>query len=66
MLFEELIQRFKEERNHAHLHANELLDFIQNKYIHREITIVEYKRLYSELDKLQAEKPKSYRINVFS
>ncbi|MBM4761313.1 YppF family protein [Bacillus sp. B15-48] len=60
MLMERLTNRFMEEKNQAPLHANELLDFIQKQYLNREICIVEYKQLYFELDKRQAEKPQSY------
>ncbi|WP_121612885.1 YppF family protein [Mesobacillus foraminis] len=64
MLFEELIHRFQLEKNQPPSHANELLDFIQKSYIQRELSIVEYKKLYSELNNRNAEKPQSYMFNL--
>ena len=64
MLFEELIHRFKLEKNQPPLHANELLDFVQKSYIQREISIRDYKKLYYELNKRNAEKPQSYVIRI--
>lgn len=46
------------------LHVNELLDFVQRRYIAGEITIAQYKALFFELDQLNAEKPNSYFINT--
>ena len=63
MLMEVLIDRFKTVKNTEPLHANELLDFIQRDYINQEISIVEYKKMFFELDQLKAEKPTSYIIN---
>ena len=63
MLMEVLIDRFKTVKNTEPLHANELLDFIQRDYINQEISIVEYKKLFFQLDQLKAEKPTSYIIN---
>lgn len=64
MLFEELIHRFQLEKNQPPLHANELLDYVQKCYIQREITIGEYKELYQELNKRNAEKPQSYIMKI--
>lgn len=64
MLLEDLIHRFTSEKNQAPLHANDLLDYVQKQYIHREISIVEYKKLFCELDKRQAEKPQSYTMRI--
>lgn len=64
MLFEELIHRFQLEKNQPPGHANELLDYIQKSYIQKELSIVEYKKLYSELEKRNAEKPQSYLFNL--
>jgi hypothetical protein len=61
-MLEVLIQRFKTVKKCNPSHVNELLDYIQNCYIHGELTIVEYKGYYSELDKKNAEKPQSYFI----
>lgn len=60
MLIENLIHHYIQEKNHSPLHTNDLLDFVQKKYIQEELSIVEYKQLYFELDKLKAEKPLSY------
>lgn len=64
MLVKKLIQLFKEEKNYSPLHANDLLDFLQKRYITGELCIVEYKKLFSELDKLQAEKPSEFFIKT--
>ena len=63
MLVDNLISRFKLVKNRNPLHANELLDYVQKCYIEEEITIVEYKKLYFELDKHKAEKPQFYFMN---
>ncbi|HEY4549705.1 MAG TPA: YppF family protein [Bacillus sp. (in: firmicutes)] len=60
MLIDNLISRFKLVKNRNPLHANELLDYVQKCYIEEEITIVEYKNIYFELDKRKAEKPQFY------
>jgi hypothetical protein len=52
------------EKNQPPLHANELLDYLQKRYIHSEISIVEYKILFNELTKRNAEKPHSYEMNL--
>ena len=66
VLVENLISRFKLVKNRNPLHANELLDYVQKCYIEEEITIVEYKKLYCELDRQKAEKPQSYMIKLTS
>jgi len=38
---------------------------IQKDYIQGELTIVEYKKLFFELDKQKAEKPHSYIIKKY-
>jgi hypothetical protein len=63
-MLEELIHRFQLEKNQPPLHANELLDYVQKRYIQREISIVEYKVLFNELNKRNAEKPHSYEMNI--
>lgn len=63
-MLDKLIQQFMIEKNQSPLHANELLDYLQKRYIQREISIVEYKRLYHELNKQNAEKPHSYTMNM--
>lgn len=63
MLIKNLIETFILEKQYRPLHSNELLDFIQRKFIEEEMSIVDYKKLYYELDKLNAEKPDSYIMN---
>ena len=66
-MLEDLIQRFNTVNKRNPSHVNELLDFIQQCYIHGELTISEYKAYFSELDKKNAEKPNAYviRLNPF-
>jgi YppF-like protein len=64
MLVENLIIDFKTKKNCSPLHANDLLDFIQYKYISGELSICEYKQLFFELDKLEAEKPHFFIMNI--
>lgn len=64
MLVEDLIHRFELVKKRNPLHANELLDYIQKGYIDGELSIVEYKKLFFELDKLEAEKPLSFFIKT--
>ena len=64
MLVKNLINHFKIEKNRSPLHVNELLDYIQKKYIYEELSIVEYKKLFAELEKRNAEKPSSYYIDT--
>lgn len=64
MLLDQFIHRFQLEKNQPPLHVNELLDYIQKSYLQREISIVEYKTLFFELDKQNAEKPQSYFIRL--
>ena len=56
MLMEDLIQRFKLKKNRNPLHDNELLDYLQKSYILEELSIVEYKKLFRELDKRECRK----------
>ena len=62
MLLENLIHRFELVKERNPLHANELLDYIQKSYIYGELSIVEYKKLFFELDKLKAKKPNSFFV----
>jgi hypothetical protein len=64
MLIEDLIQHFTLAKKHNPLHANELLDYLQKCYIQGQLSIVEYKKLFFELDQRKAEKPTSYYIKV--
>ncbi len=63
MLLKDLMNSFILEKEYRPLHSNELLDFVQKKYIQEELTIVQYKKLYSELNKLNVEKPQTYIMN---
>jgi hypothetical protein len=62
VLIEDFAQRFKQVKEQQPTHVNELLDFVQKYYLLGEISIVEYKQLFCELDKRNAEKPDSYFI----
>jgi hypothetical protein len=64
MLVKQLLQQFQEVKNYAPAHVNELLDYLQKRYIFGELSIVEYKKLFSELDKLNAEKPAEFFFNT--
>ena len=56
-MLEELKNKFVQVKKRAPKHVNELLDYLQKSYIYDELSIVEYKSIFSELDKLNAEKP---------
>ncbi|OAH56645.1 MULTISPECIES: YppF family protein [Bacillaceae] len=60
MLLEDLIHRFELVKKRNPLHANELLDYIQKSYIYGELSIVDYKKLFFELDKRGAKKPSAF------
>jgi hypothetical protein len=62
LVVEELKQHFIQEKNYTPSHTNELLDYLQKCYICGEISIVEYKKLFSELNKQKAEKPSEFFI----
>lgn len=64
LLVEELVHHFTKARNYAPAHINELLDYLQKCYIDGELSIVEYKQLFSDLTKLNAEKPSDFFINA--
>lgn len=64
LLVEELTQQFTKVKNCTPSHVNELLDFLQKIYISGELSIVEYKNLFSELNKLKAEKPSEFFIKI--
>ncbi|MBZ5753657.1 YppF family protein [Metabacillus rhizolycopersici] len=66
MLVEDLIHRFVLVKKRNPLHANELLDYIQKSYIYGELSIVEYKKLFFELDKQEAKKPSSFFVKIGS
>lgn len=56
-MVEELTNHFTKTKKRTPSHVNELLDYLQKSYIHGELSIVEYKKIFFELDKLNAEKP---------
>ncbi|WP_182480549.1 YppF family protein [Peribacillus asahii] len=60
MLVEDLIHQFKLVKDKNPLDVNELLDYIQKSYIDGELCIVEYKKLFFELNKRGAQKPDSF------
>ena len=64
MLLENSIHRFEAEKNRKPAHVNEVLDYVQKCYVFGEISIVEYKQIFSQLNHLQAEKPQSYFFSV--
>jgi len=64
LLLENSIRCFEIEKSRKPLHVNEILDYVQKCYLHDEISIVEYKQLFCELDKLQAEKPQSFFVKT--
>ncbi|KAA9028429.1 YppF family protein [Niallia endozanthoxylica] len=64
MTIENLIYQFTQEKNYNPSHANDLLDYVQKCYIEEKLSLAEYKYLFSELDKMKAEKPHSYFIKT--
>ncbi|USK72319.1 YppF family protein [Peribacillus asahii] len=64
ILVEDLIQQFKLVKDKNPLDVNELLDYIQKSYIDGELCIVEYKKLFFELDKRGAQKPESFLVQA--
>ena len=54
-MLEELTNRFELVKKRNPLHINELLDYLQKSYIYGELSIVEYKKFFCELDKLEAK-----------
>lgn len=59
-MLENLILHFQKVKNYTPSNVNELLDYVQSLYIYGELSIVEYKKLFSELYELHAEKPSYY------
>jgi hypothetical protein len=57
MSVENIIDSFESERKRTPSNVNELLDFVQKNYLYGKLSIVEYKKLFFELDKQQAQKP---------
>ena len=61
-MLEELKNRFEQVKKRHPKHVNELLDYLQKSYIYGELSIVEYKNLFFELDQLKAEKPNHFEF----
>ena len=61
-MLEELKNRFEQVKKRTPIHVNELLDYLQKSYIYGELSIVEYKNLFFELDQLKAEKPNNFEF----
>ncbi|WP_428909569.1 YppF family protein [Niallia sp. Krafla_26] len=61
-MLKELTKRFESVKQRNPLHVNELLDYLQRSYVYGELSIVEYKNFYRELDQLNAEKPQSFEF----
>jgi hypothetical protein len=61
---ENLVKKFIKEKNNTPSHVNELLDYLSKCYISGELSIVEYKNLFSELNKNNAEKPREFFIKT--
>jgi hypothetical protein len=55
-----LITRFIKVKNTVPKHANELLDFIQQEYVHGKIATSEYRILFKTLNNCGAEKPANF------
>jgi len=53
-MLEELISHFQRVKNYTPTSHNELLDFLKKLYIHDEVSIVKYKKLYFELNQWKA------------
>ncbi len=64
MLVEELVHHFTKVKNYTPSHVNELLDYLQKCYIYGEVSIVEYKELFFELNNQKAEKPSEFFIKT--
>lgn len=61
---EKLVKQFIKEKNNTPSHVNELLDYLSKCYISGKLSIVEYKKLFSELNKHNAEKPSEFFIKT--
>lgn len=64
ILLEEFVHHFTKVKNTAPSHANELLDYLQKCYLAEEVSIVDYKNIFFELTKLNAEKPSDFYIQA--
>lgn len=55
-MLEDFINQFKKVKNYPPTNPNELLIFLKKLYIHDEVSIDKYKKLYFELNQLKTEK----------
>lgn len=55
-MLEDFINQFKKVKNYTPTNPNELLIFLKKLYIHDEVSIDKYKKLYFELNQLKTEK----------
>lgn len=61
-MLEELKNRFVQVKKRAPIHVNELIDYLRISYIYGELSIVEYKNLFSELDQLNDDKSDAFEF----
>ena len=61
-MLSELTRKFEQVKDRAPSHVNELLDYLQKSYLFGELSIVEYKNIFFELDQLKAEKPNHFEF----
>jgi hypothetical protein len=64
LVVKDLVQKFIKEKNYTPSDVNDLLDYLGKCYISDELSIVEYKKLFSELNKNNAEKPSEFFIKT--
>ncbi|WCK53774.1 YppF family protein [Aneurinibacillus sp. Ricciae_BoGa-3] len=62
MTMEHLINEFIQVKNIQPSNANDLLDFIQRRYIQGELSIVQYRNMFRELTARGAKKPNSLEL----
>jgi hypothetical protein len=60
MTLEDVINKFIEVKQNQPSNVDELLDFIQTRYLRDELCIVNYRSLFKELDAKGAKKPNYY------
>lgn len=56
MLLQDFIHQFILIKKRVPLHVNELLDYLQKSYVCGELSAIEYKNLFLELNKRGAER----------
>lgn len=60
MTLDDLIKKFIEMKQDHPSSVDELLDFTQTRYMHNELSIVNYRNLFKELTDQGAKKPDYY------